>query len=177
MFYTPGWGVILTVTGTLGGVAITQAANSAVTWRTTRKERHNLITESVADLIAAGNGWVYAVSTQEQDLHHAIYTGVEEEKLTAKIAELRNNLYVAQLDYGRAYARVRLVCPPSVRQAADDHNDALSAYEEETRRKGSIMLDTRSVHGIETTRPDVVMGPLNELVKATRKATGNKSSA
>lgn len=92
MFYTPGWAAVLPVASALGGVAITQAVNSAVTWRTTRKERNKLITESVADVIATGNGRVYAASTQEQDLFHAVATGVEGEKLTALIAELRNNL-------------------------------------------------------------------------------------
>jgi hypothetical protein len=74
MFYTPGWGVMTHGHGTLGGVAITQAANSALSWRTTRKERNKLITESVAELIATGNSWVYATSTQEQDVFHAVAT-------------------------------------------------------------------------------------------------------
>jgi hypothetical protein len=38
MFFTPGRGAILGVGGTVAGVTITQAANSALSWRTSRKE-------------------------------------------------------------------------------------------------------------------------------------------
>jgi hypothetical protein len=48
MFYTPGWAALLTAGGTLAGVAITQAVNSAISWRTTRKERKANITKAVS---------------------------------------------------------------------------------------------------------------------------------
>ena len=131
MFFTPGWGAKLTVTGTLGGVAITQAANSAVSWRTSRKDRNKLITESVAELIATGNSWVYATSTQEQDVFHAVATKADEETMMAKLVELRANLYEAQISYGRALAVVRLTCPSKVLQAAEAYGDALLEYEAE----------------------------------------------
>ncbi len=57
VFYTPGWGMVLTVTGTLGGVVITQAANSAITWDARRKDRNDRINDAVGDLIAAGGAW------------------------------------------------------------------------------------------------------------------------
>ncbi len=64
MFYLPGWGATLGVGETVAGVVITQAANSALTWRTSRKERKARIIDAVADLISAGNAWVYATSAQ-----------------------------------------------------------------------------------------------------------------
>ena len=68
MFYTPGWAAILGVGGTVAGVTITQAANFALSWRTSSKERNARITDAVTELVAAGNAWVYATSAQEQDL-------------------------------------------------------------------------------------------------------------
>jgi hypothetical protein len=55
VFYTPGWGAVLTVTGTLGGVIITQLANSMSTRGARHKERTDRINEAVADLIACGS--------------------------------------------------------------------------------------------------------------------------
>jgi hypothetical protein len=81
MFYTPGWGAILGVGGTVAGVTITQAANSALSWRTSHKERKARITDAVTELIAAGNSWVYATSAQEQDLFRDVATRVNEDKL------------------------------------------------------------------------------------------------
>jgi hypothetical protein len=65
VFYTPGWGAVLTVTGTLGGVIITQAANSWSTRAARRRDRNDRIKDAVGGLIALGNGWVYAVDACE----------------------------------------------------------------------------------------------------------------
>jgi hypothetical protein len=108
MFYTPGWGVILGVGGTVTGVVITQVANTALSWRTSRKARHDRIIDAVTELVAAGNSWVYATSTQEQDLLRDVATRVPEEKLMENLAAARAVLYSAQLDFGRALARCDL---------------------------------------------------------------------
>jgi hypothetical protein len=50
MFYTPGWGAVLILGGTLGGVAITQGVNSVISWRTSRKDRNERIVAAVAEL-------------------------------------------------------------------------------------------------------------------------------
>jgi hypothetical protein len=68
MFYTPGWAAILGVGGTVAGVTITQAPNSALSWRTSRKERNARITDAVTELVAAGNAWVYATSAKNRTL-------------------------------------------------------------------------------------------------------------
>jgi hypothetical protein len=57
VFYTPGWGAVLTVTGTLGGVIITQAANSWSTVGARRMDRTDRINAAVGDLIACGTAW------------------------------------------------------------------------------------------------------------------------
>jgi hypothetical protein len=124
MFYTPGWGAVLTLTSTLAGVAITQAVNSAVSWRTTRKDRNKLITESVAELIATGNSYVYATSTRTGRIPcRGNWRGRGKDDGKARrwspwreLFELRADLYEAQLSYGRALAVVRLTCPPKVLQ-------------------------------------------------------------
>jgi hypothetical protein len=76
--------------------------------------------------------------------------------MMAKLVELRANLYEAQISYGQALAVVRLTCPRKVLQSAEAYGDALLDYETETRSKGSVVLDTRSVGGLETTKPTKV---------------------
>jgi hypothetical protein len=100
MLYTPGWGAVLGVGGTLLGVAITQAANSLLSLRTSRKERNARMTDGAADLIAAGNAWVYAASEQEQDLFHAIATKVPLYTQMKMLKKARTVLYAAQLKFG-----------------------------------------------------------------------------
>jgi len=151
---------------------ITQAVNSAIGWRTSRRERNDRMTDAVSELIASGNSWVYAVSTQEQDLFHAVATKVSDDKLMETLKEARAVLYAAQLDYGRALARVRLTCPPKVVRAAEEFRSAVQGVEQESRDKGEIALKQKSVEGIEATSPDGVVTPLSDLVEATRKATG-----
>lgn len=172
MFYTPGWGAVLTLTGTLGGVAITQVVNSAISWRARRKERNERIIEAVSELVASGNSWVYAVCAQEQDLFHAVATNVPEEKLMETLKSARAVLYSAQLEYGRALARVRLTCPRKVVTAAEDFRRAVQGTEDVSREKGSAALERRSVDGIEATDVLGVVSPLGRLVDTTRKATG-----
>jgi hypothetical protein len=52
MFYTPGWGAVLPVASALRGVAITQAVNSAISWRARRRDRNERILYAVSELIA-----------------------------------------------------------------------------------------------------------------------------
>jgi hypothetical protein len=171
MFYTPGWGVILGVGGTVTGVVITQVANTAFSWRTSRKARHDRIIDAVTELVAAGNSWVYATSTQEQDLLRDVATRVPEEKLMENLAAARAVLYSAQLDFGRALARVRLTCPKKVVNSAEVYRTAVMNFEQESRDKGSVALQTRSVHGIQASEPSGTVSPLARLVEATKKAT------
>jgi hypothetical protein len=98
VFFTPGWAAVLTLGGTLGGATLTQAVNSAISWRTTRKERKASITKAVSELIAGASAWVYATSSQEQDLFHAVATHVSEEKLMETLKSLRTDVYTAQLN-------------------------------------------------------------------------------
>jgi hypothetical protein len=114
MLYTPGWGAVLGVGGTLLGVAITQAANSLLSLRTSRKERNARMTDGAADLIAAGNAWVYAASEQEQDLFHAIATKVPLYTQMKMLKKARTVLYAAQLKFGHALSVLRLTCPENV---------------------------------------------------------------
>jgi hypothetical protein len=169
MFYTPGWGVILGVGGTVAGVVITQAANSALTWRTSRTEREARIIDAVADLIAAGNAWVYATSAQEQDLFHSVATGVDILEQVDMLKELRAVLYSAQLDFGRALAVVRLTCPKEVVDAAENLRIAVMDFEQESRDKGQIAIETGSTP--EATDPERTVSPQARLVDAARKAT------
>jgi hypothetical protein len=170
MFYTPGWGAILGVGGTVAGVTITQAANSALSWRTTRKERKRQIIDAVTELVAGGNAWVYAASAQEQDLLHAVGTRVPDDKLMEALTAARGVLYSAELDFGRALARVRITCPQKVVQAAEDYRVAVMEFEQLTRDKGSVALKTRRVD-MDASDVDGTVGPLARLVEATRKAT------
>jgi hypothetical protein len=172
VFFTPGWGVIIGVGGTLSGVVLTQAANSLIGWRTSRRERHHRMTEAVSELIASGNSWMYAVSTQEQDLLLAVGTNVPHDELMVTLKEARAVLYAAQLDFGRALARVRLTCPPKVVRAAEDYRIAVHAFEQESRDKGQHALKYQNVIGIEATDPDHVTFLLSNLVDHTRGATG-----
>lgn len=171
MFYTPGWGAIIGVAGTVAGVTITQAANSALSWRTSRKERKARIIGAVADLIAAGNAWVYATSVQEQDLFHSVATDVSDEKLMETLVAARAALYSAQLDFGRALAVVRLTCPEKVVSAAETFRKAVMGFEQESRDKGAVALQRRSVVGIDASDPDGTVTPQASLVEAARKAT------
>lgn len=173
MFYTPGWGAILGVGGTLGGVAITQAANSLLSLRTSRKERNARMTDAVADLIAAGNAWVYAASAQEQDLFHAIATKVPLNKQMEMLKGARTVLYAAQLDFGHALAVVRLTCPGNVVNAAEKYRAAVMDFEQGTRDKGEVAMNTGSVEGIPGTDAKGPVSPQARLVEAVRKITGD----
>jgi hypothetical protein len=172
MFYTPGWGAILGIGGTLGGVAITQAANSLLSLRTSRKERHKAITDAVADLIAAGNAWVYAASAQEQDLFLAINMKVPQDEQMKMLKELRDNLYPAQLDFGRALAVVRLRCPEKVVSSAETYRTAIMDFEQESRDKGSLAIQTGTAANIPATLTDGIVSPQARLVEAVRAIAG-----
>jgi uncharacterized UPF0146 family protein len=172
VFFTPGWAAVLTLGGTLGGATLTQAVNSAISWRTTRKERKASITKAVSELIAGASAWVYATSSQEQDLFHAVATHVSEEKLMETLKSLRTDVYTAQLAFASAIASVRLTCPPEVVSAAEDVHKAVQGFEDITRAKGEVALRVRSVEAIEGTDPAGVVGPVDRLVDVTRRATG-----
>jgi hypothetical protein len=172
MFFTPGWGAILALTGTLGGALTTQIVNSAITRGARRKERRESITKAVSELIASGHAWVYAASTQEQDLFRAVATHVADEELMDRLTPVRADLYTAQLAFGKALAAVRLGCPPKIVSAAEDVHKAVQGFEDTTRTKGEVALRVRSVNGIETTKPTGVVGPVDTLVDVSRKATG-----
>lgn len=172
MFYTVGWGAILGVGGTVAGVIITQAANSALSWRITRKERKASITKAVGELIGSGASWVYATCAQEQDLFHAVATNKPEEQLMDTLKSARAGLYAAQLEFNRAMAEVRLTCPSKIVDAAEDFREAIQAIDAQSREKGGAALERRSVNGIEATDVLGVVRPQSRLVAATRKATG-----
>lgn len=174
MFYTPGWGVVLTLTGTLGGVLTTQVVNSAISRGTRRRERHASIVKAVSELIGSGQAWVYAASTQEQDLFRAVNDQLAEEPLMDAMAAARAEVYSAQLAFGSAQAVVRLTCPPDVVTAAENLHRAIQEFENETRAKVEQALEVRSLHGVSGTDPAGVVGPQNQLVKVTRSATGNR---
>jgi hypothetical protein len=93
-------------------VRITQAANSALSWRTSRKERNARITDAVMEFVAAANAWVYATSAQQQDLFRDVATRVNDDKPIETLVAARAVLYPAQLEFGRTLARVRLTCTP-----------------------------------------------------------------
>lgn len=171
MFFTPGWAAILTLGGTLGGVAITQAANSAVTWRTTRKQRNDAMIAAVSDVIAASHSWVYAVSAQEQDLFHAVATRVSDERLQEKLESSRASVYAAQLEYGTAIARVRLTSPKQVASTAEDLTAAVQGFEAICRAKVAAALDGQGVAD-SATKPINVNPHLDKLVREARKAAG-----
>jgi hypothetical protein len=172
MFYTPGWGAVLTLTGTLAGVAITQAVNSAISWGTRRKERNASITKAASEVIGSAHAWVYATSAQEQDLFRDVATRVPEEKLMENLESSRASVYSAQLAFGSAIAVVRLTCPPKVVRAAEDVHEAVQDFEAASRAKGEVALKVRRVDGLEGTDPAGIVGPVDRLVDVTRRATG-----
>lgn len=128
--------MILGVGGTLAGVTITQVVNSALSWRTTRKERKQQISKAVSDLIGGGGSWVYATCAQEQDLFHAVSTKKSDDELMKTMKASRTDVYAAQLEFNRAIAVVRLTCPPKIVDAAEEYRKAVQAIEEESREKG-----------------------------------------
>jgi hypothetical protein len=146
VFYTPGWGVVLTVTGTLGGVIITQAANSWSTRGARRKERNDRINDSVGDLIAFGNAWVYAVGACEQTTYDAIRRDLDVDERVDKVTAARADVRSAELAYGRALARVRLTCLPSILAAAEDYNKALIVLNREAMMKVDVVQETRNLN-------------------------------
>ncbi|WP_241474170.1 hypothetical protein [Mycolicibacterium neoaurum] len=150
---------------------ITQAANSAVSWRTTRKQRNDAMIAAVADVVAASHSWVYAVSSQEQDILHAIATHVTDEQRQEKLESSRASVYAAQLDYGSAIARVRLTSPKRVASAAEDVTGALQDFEATCRAKVSTALAGQGVAD-SATKPIDVNPHIDRLVKEARKAAG-----
>ncbi|OBB81185.1 hypothetical protein A5779_10470 [Mycolicibacterium peregrinum] len=131
---------------------------------------------AVSDVVAASHSWVYAVSTQEQDLLHAVATRISNEQLQQKLESSRASVYAAQLEYGRAIARVRLTSPKRVASAAEDLTTALQGFEETCRAKVAAALEGQGVAESGTT-PVNVNPHLDELVSQTRKAVGHGPAA
>jgi hypothetical protein len=171
VFYTPGWGVILGVGGTLAGVAITQAANSWSTGRARRKERDDRINDAVCDLIALGNTWANMVSACEQAAFDAVRRKLGEDDLRAALTSARAYVHSAQDAYGRAFARVRLTCPPSIFDAAERFTAAMQNFDGEMATKVEVALNTGNAD-INKSEPHDAVDRLNALVEVTRKATG-----
>jgi hypothetical protein len=87
----------LTVTGTLGGVIITQAANSVSTRGARRKECNDRINDAVGDLIASGTAWVYAVNAYEESMFNAVILNLREDETRDAISSGRAAVHSAQL--------------------------------------------------------------------------------
>jgi hypothetical protein len=172
VFYTAGWGAVLTVVGTLGGVAITQAANTWSALGTRRKERNDRINDAVVDLIACGSAWVYALEACQQRANNAVTRNLDTAETLAAMVSARAEVHSAQVAYGRALAKVRLGCPLSINSAASDHLGALQAFDREMVDKVAIVLETRNVDAVQRSVPDGVNAPQDRLVKETRKQTG-----
>jgi hypothetical protein len=85
------------------------------------------------------------------------------------LKELRAVLYSAQLDFGRALAVVRLTCPKEVVDAAENLGIAVMDFEQESRDKGQIAIETGSTP--EATDPERTVSRQARLVDAARKAT------
>jgi hypothetical protein len=172
MYYTPGWGAVLPLIGALGGAALTQAVNSAISWRASRKERNASITKAVSELIGSAHAWVYTTSAQEHDLFRDVATGVSEEELMDNLKSSRASVYSAQLAFGSALGVVRLTCPPKVVSAAEDVHEAVQSFGAVTWAKGVAALRVRTVDGLEGTDTVGVVGPVDRLVDVTRRTTG-----
>ena len=85
------------------------------------------------------------------------------------LKELRAVLYSAQLDFGRALAVERLTCPKEYVDAAEKLRIAVMDFEQESRDKGQIAIETGSTP--EATDPERTVSPQARLVDAARKAT------
>ena len=97
-------------------------------------------------------------------------TGVREDKLHRTLTEARGVLYSAQLDFGRALARVRITCPQKIVDAAENYGDAVMEFEQMSRANGSVALDMRQV-GMAASPVEGTVRPLARLVEATIRAT------
>jgi hypothetical protein len=135
----------LTVTGTLGGVIITQAANSVSTQGVRRKERNDRINDAVGDLIASGTAWVYAVNAYEESMFNTVILNLGEDETRDAISSGRAAVHSAQLAYGRAQARVRLTCPPSIVDAAERYRVAVQAFDDEMVANVGVVLKKAKV--------------------------------
>src|SRR4029077_604172 len=76
--------------------------------------------------------------------------------------------------YGRAQARVRLTCPPSIVDAAERYRVAVQAFDDEMVANVGVVLKTRNVNGVKRSVSDGVVRPQDRLVDATREATGRQ---
>jgi hypothetical protein len=172
VFYTPGWGAVLTVTGTLGGVIVTQLANSWITRSTRRKERNDRINDAVSDLIADGGAWIFTANGCEQRAVDAVIQGLALLDMIAAVTEARDALATVQIEFGRALARVRLTCPAPINTAAAEYLKALQAHTDEVLGKLGVLAETRDVKAIQRSVAYRVEAPLNQLVHITREETG-----
>jgi hypothetical protein len=172
VFYTPGWGAVLTVTGTLGGVIVTQIANSWSTRGARRKERNDRINDAVGDLIACGNEWVYVVNAYEEKMFETVILRADGDEQGAALTAGRAGMRSAELAYGRAQARVRLACPLSIVDSAEDYRKPLQAFEDAVEANVGVLLQNQRTYGVERTRPNGVAVPQDRLVNATRAETG-----
>lgn len=180
VFYTPGWGAVLTVTGTLGGVVVTQGANMMSTRGAQRKERNDHINDAVSELIGCGNAWVYAVDAYGETMINAglYHTGLDEQ--FEAIDSGRGAVRAAVLSYRRAVARVMVACPRSIIDTVDDYGDALQAFEDAVIANAADISEARDVDAVKRTLPEKILpegvvAPQDRVVEATRRATGRST--
>lgn len=74
------------------------------------------------------------------------------------LKKLRAVLYSAQLDFGRALAVVRLTCSKEVVDAAENLRIAIMDFEQESREKGEIAIETGSTPDATDPRGDRLPG-------------------
>lgn len=167
----------MTVAGTLGGVLVTQAANSWITWGARRKERHDRINDAVSDMIAVGGAWVFAINGCEQRAVDAIIQrrSLPLEELLALVAVERDAVVNVQIDFSRAHARVRLTCPVPINKAATRYLKALQAHNDDVLVKIGELAEACDLRAIQRSAAVGVVDPLDELVKVTCEETGGSA--
>jgi len=176
VFYTPGWGAILPLAGTVVGASITQLANTAASRATTRKERDSRLTDAVGDLIASANTLIAEAGTFESDMLKLIEVDAAEAKRDALFQEKTDGMVAALLEISRYEARIQLMGGEAVSKVVDSLREAILQIVDSVHENVKSARARNSAEKINSTTGPPATLLLKQLVAETRSLTEHRSA-
>jgi hypothetical protein len=174
MFYTPGWGAVLTLTGTLSGASITQLANTVKSRNETLKERDLRLKGAVSDLIASANARISAAGTYEWDMRKLVEKGATSAERD-KLSDIKEDALVsALLEMRRHAARIQVTGPKVVYNAVRSLSAAIGDIEGSVKSTVALVQEQNSMEHFHPTEGREATRLIEELVAATKKATDHR---
>jgi hypothetical protein len=176
MFYTPGWGAVLPLAGTLVGASITQLANTAASRNETRKERDSRLREAVVDLIASANTLITEAGTFEADMLRLVERDATEAKRERLFQEKTDAMAAAMREMRRHEARIQLAGGEAVSKVVDSLREAILQIVDSVHENVKSARARNSTEEIKSTTGPPATLLVKQLVAETRRLTEHRSA-